>query len=149
MFVNESAEAIGPLAKRGKESVLGLGFDVMKKRWSKYAITLVHQTLLIIVVHIDITVGFLPNIVAMGVFSSCIIRKFFNCFEDNLINKFALIGKKMLNTVVFGGNQSLRPIDINGLVIAHKNRIKVVTINDALVIQTGIVEAVLVLVLNQ
>ena len=149
MFVNESAETVGPLAKRGKESVLGLGFDVMKKRWSKYAITLVHQTLLIIVVHIDITVGFLPNIVAMRVLALGVVVKGFNGFVDDLVDEFAVVGEEVLDAVVFGGDEPLRPIHIDGLVMAEQHRIKVVTINDALVIQTGIVEAVLVLVLNQ
>ena len=149
MLVNEGAETVGPFAKRCKERVLGLRLDVVKERRREDAITAIHETFLVVVIHIDITVGFLPNIVAMCVLALGVVVKGFNGFVDDLVDEFAVVGEEVLDAVVFGGDESLRPIHIDGLVMAEQHRIKVVTINNALVIQTGIVEAVLVLVLNQ
>ena len=149
IFVDEGAEAVGPFAKRSEESVLGLSRDIIEARRREDTITLVHEAFLAIIVDIDIAVGLFPDLVALRVLAASVVGELGDGLVDDLVDEFAVVGEEVLDAVVLGGDESLRPIHIDGLVMAEQHRIKVVTINDALVIQTGIVEAVLVLVLNQ
>ena len=148
MLVNEGAETVGPFAKRCKERVLGLRLDVVKERRREDAITAIHETFLVVVIHIDITVGFLPNIVAMCVLALGVVVKGFNGFVDDFVDEFAVVGEEVLDAVVLGGDESLRPIDIDRLVGADKDGIEGVVIDDASVVEAGVVEAMLVLVFD-
>ena len=148
IFVDESAEAVRPFAKRSKECVLGLGSDIIETRWREDAVTLVHKAFFAVVVGIDIAVGFLPNLVALRVLAASIIGEFGDRLIDDLVDEFALVGEEVLDAVVLGGDKPFRPIDINGLVSAQQDCIQGIVIDDTLVVKTGVVEAVLVLVLN-
>ena len=148
IFVDESAEAVRPFAKRSKESVLGLGSDIIEARGRQDAVALVHQAFLAIVVGIDIAVSFLPNLVALRILAASIIGEFGDGLINDLVDEFAVVGEEVLNAVVLGSDKPLRPIDINGLIRAQQDCIQSIVIDDALVVETGVVEAVLVLVLN-
>ena len=148
IFVDQSAEAVRPFAKRSKESVLGLGRDIIEARWREDAVTLVHQAFLAVVVGIDIAVGFLPNLVALRILAASIIGEFGDRLIDDLVDEFALVGEEVLDAIVLGGNKTFRPIDINGLIRAQQDCIQGIVIDDALVVETGVIEAVLILVLN-
>ena len=54
----------------------------------------------------------------------------------------------MLNAVVLGGDESLRPIDIDRLVGADKDGVEGIVIDDASVVEAGVIEALLVLVFD-
>jgi hypothetical protein len=148
MVVNECAEAVRPFAKGSKESMLGFGVDIVEKWRCEHVVMLVHKPLLVVVVHIDKAVGFFPNGIAVGVFSSSIVREFFDVLEDDFIDEFALVGEKMLDAVVFGGDKSFRPIYIDGFVVADEYGVEVVIVDDTLLADHGVVEAMLVLVFD-
>ena len=121
IFVDESAEAVRPFAKRSKECVLGLGSDIIEARGRQDAVALVHQAFLAIVVGIDIAVSFLPNLVALRILAASIIGEFGDGLINDLVDEFAVVGEEVLNAVVLGGDKPLRPIDINGLVSAQQD----------------------------
>ena len=148
IFVDESAEAVGPFAKRSEESVLGLSCDIIEARRREDAVTFVHQAFFAIVVGIDIAVGFLPNLVALRILAASIIGEFGDRLIDDLVDEFAVIGEEVLDAVVLGGDHSLRPININGLIRAQQDCIQGIVIDNTLVVKTGVIEAVLILVLN-
>ena len=148
IFIDESAEAVRPFAKRSKESVLGLGSDVIEARGREDAVTFVHQAFLAIVVGIDIAVGFLPNLVALRILAASIIGEFGDRLIDDLVDEFAVVGEEVLDAVVLGGDKPLRPIDINRLVGAEEDSVQGIVIDDTLVVKTGVVEALLVLVFD-
>ena len=148
IFVDESAEAVRPFAKRSKECMLSLGSDIIEARGREDAVTLVHQAFLAIVVGIDIAVGFLPDFVALRVLAASVIGEFGDGLIDDLVDEFAVVGEEVLDAVVLGGDKPLRPIDINGLIRAQQDCIQGIVIDDTLVVKTGVIEAVLIFVLN-
>ena len=148
IFVDESAEAVRPFAKRSKECVLGLGGDVIEARGREDAVTLVHQAFLAIVVGIDIAVGLFPDLVALRVLAASVVGELGDGLVDDLVDEFAVVGEEVLDAVVLGGDNPFRPIDINGLIRAQQDCIQSVVIDDALVVDAGVIEAVLILVLN-
>lgn len=148
IFIDESAEAVRPFAKRSKECVLSLGSDIIEARWREDAVALVHQAFLTIVVGIDIAVGLLPDLVALRVLTASVVGEFGDGLINDLVDEFAVVGEEVLDAVEFGSDKPLRPIDINGLVSAQQDCIQGIVIDDTLVVKTGVVEAALVLVLN-
>ena len=148
MLVNEGAKVFGPFAKRSEECVLGLGSDIIEARWREDTIMLVHEAFLAVVVGIDIAVGFLPDFVALRVLAASVVGKFGDGLIDDLVDEFAVVGEEVLDAVVLGGDESLRPIDIDRLVGADEDGIEGVAIDDASVVEAGVVEALLVLVFD-
>ena len=148
IFVDEGAEAVGPFAKRSEESVLGLSRDIIEARRREDTITLVHKALLAIVVGIDIAVGLFPDLVALRVLAASVVGELGDGLVDDLVDEFAVVGEEVLDAVVLGGDESLRPIDIDRLVGADKDGIEGVVIDDASVVEAGVVEAMLILVFD-
>ena len=148
IFVDESAEAVRPFAKRSEESVLGLSCDIIEARRREDTITLVHKAFLAIVVGIDIAVGLLPDLVALRVLATSVVGELGDGLVDDLVDEFAVVGEEVLDAVVLGGDESLRPIDIDRLVGADKDGVEGVVIDDAFLVEAGVVEALLVLVFD-
>ena len=148
IFVDECAEAVGPFAKRSEESVLGLSRDIIEARRREDTITLVHKAFLAIVVGIDIAVGLFPDLVALRVLATSVVGELGDGFVDDLVDEFAVVGEEVLDAVVLGGDESLRPIDIDRLVGADKDGVEGVVIDDAFLVEAGVVEALLVLVFD-
>ena len=148
IFVDEGAEAVGPFAKRSEESVLGLSCDIIEARRREDTITLVHKAFLAIVVGIDIAVGLFPDLVALRVLATSVVGELGDGLVDDLVDEFAVVGEEVLDAVVLGGDESLRPIDIDRLVGADKDGVEGVVIDDAFLVEAGVVEALLVLVFD-
>ena len=148
IFVDEGAEAIGPFAKRSEESVLGLSRDIIEARRREDTITLVHKAFLAIVVGIDIAVGLFPDLVALRVLATSVVGELGDGLVDDLVDEFAVVGEEVLDAVVLGGDESLRPIDIDRLVGADKDGIEGIVVDDAFLVEAGVVEALLVLVFD-
>ena len=125
-----------------------MGSDIIETRGREDAVALVHQTFLAVVVGIDIAVGFLPDLVALRVLATCVVGELGDGLINDLVDEFALVGEEVLDAVVLGSDKPLRPIDINGLIRAQQDCIQGIVIDDALVVKTGVIEAVLVFVLN-
>ena len=106
MFVDEGAEAVGPSAKRSEESVLGLRRDIVEARRSQDAVAFIHESLLAIIVGIDIAVGLFPDLVALCVLASCVVGELGDGLVDNLVDEFALVREEMLDAVVLGSDKS-------------------------------------------
>ena len=107
MFVDECAEAVGPFAERSKEGVLGLCLNIVEEWRCEDAVTAIHKSLFVVVVHIDVAVGLFPDIVAIGIFAACVVVERFDGFVDDLIDEFPFVGEEVLNAVVFGGDDTL------------------------------------------
>ena len=148
IFVDECAEAVGPFAKRSEESVLGLSRDIIEARRREDTITLVHEAFLAIVVGIDIAVGLFPDLVALRVLAASVVGELGDGLVDDLVDEFAVVGEEVLDAVVLGGDESLRPIDIDRLVGADEDGVEGVVIDDAFLVEAGVVEALLVLVFD-
>ena len=148
IFVDEGAESVGPFAKRSEESVLGLGCDIVETRGREDTISFVHQAFLAIVVGIDIAVGLFPDLVALRVLAASVVGELGDGLVDDLVDEFAVVGEEVLDAVVLGGDESLRPIDIDRLVGADEDGVEGVAIDDASVVEAGVVEAALVLVFD-
>ena len=148
IFVDEGAEAVGPFAKRSKECMLGLSCDIIEARRREDTITLVHKAFLAIVVGIDIAVGLFPDLVALRVLAASVVGEFGDGLVDDLVDEFAVVGEEVLDAVVLGGDESLRPIDIDRLVGADEDGVEGVAIDDASVVEAGVIEALLILVFD-
>ena len=148
IFVDEGAEAVGPFAKRSEESVLGLSRDIIEARRREDTISFVHKPFLAVVVGIDIAVGLLPDLVALCVLATSVVGELGDGLVDDLVDEFAVVGEEVLNAVVLGGDESLRPIDIDRLVGADEDGVEGVVIDDAFLVEAGVVEALLVLVFD-
>ena len=53
--------------------MLGLGFDGMEKRRSEDMVMLVHETSFVVIIDIDITVGFFINIAVVAVLAMGVV----------------------------------------------------------------------------
>ena len=148
IFVDESAEAVGPFAKRSEECVLGLSRDIIEARRREDTITLVHKAFLAIVVGIDIAVGLFPDLVALCVLATSVVGELGDGLVDDLVDEFAVVGEEVLDAVVLGSDESLRPIDIDRLVGADEDGVEGVVVDDAFLVEAGVVEALLVLVFD-
>lgn len=133
MVVNQCAEAVRILSKRSEEDMLGLGFDGMEKRRSEDMVMLVHETSFVVIIDIDIAIGFFVDIAVIGILAMGVVRQFFDALVDDLIDEFAVVVEEMLNAVVLGSNETFRPINFDGFVSAFEDGLEVVVIDDALV----------------
>ena len=88
MVVNQCAEAVRKLSKRSEEHMLSLCLDRVKQRRCKHMVMLIHQPSLAIIVHIDITICVLVNILIIFILSMSVVRQFLNALIDNLVNQF-------------------------------------------------------------
>ena len=128
--------------------MLGLGSDVIEARGREDTISFVHKAFLAIVVGIDIAVGFLPDLVALCVLAASVVGELGDGLVDDLVDEFAVVGEEVLDAVVLGGDESLRPIDIDGLVGADEDGVEGVVVDDAFLVEAGVIEALLVLVFD-
>lgn len=133
MVVNQCAEAVRILSKRSEEDMFSLSFDGMEKRRGEDMVMLVHETSFVVIIDIDITIGFFVDIAVIGILAMGVVRQFFDALVDDLIDEFAVIIEEVLNAVVLGSNETFRPIDFDGFVSAFEDGLEVVVIDDALV----------------
>lgn len=133
MVVNQCAEAVRILSKRSEEDMLGLGFNGMEKRRSEDMVMLVHETSFVVIIDIDETVGFFVDIAVVTILAMGVVRQLFDALVDDLIDEFAIVVEEVLNAVVFGSDETFRPIDFDGFVSAFEDGLEVVVIDDALV----------------
>ena len=139
MVVNQCAEAVRILTERGEEYVLCLRLNGMEKRWREHMVMLIHEAALIVIVHIHIAIGFFVDVATVCLLATGFEIQRLDAFVDDLIYEFAFVVEEMLNAVMFGGNETFRPIDFDSLVSPAQDGFEVKIIDDTFVTQFGVV----------